>query len=211
MENYGRNLDPSRRASVTLSNPLALVVANPRSQAHIPRMVTIVQCNCEAEYRRTEEKFLVPYTGDAICTVCGAALELWSESTHVPYMNLLHVQTESRNDWRDGQILSSCPFRVQGSFSEVNARILEVCFAPINGLRQSSCQVRKVPQAKVGVSSVDHQLLDKRKFDPKRRAAMVPIFCRYLPIVRLDNGARDGQPHAHAFRLAGEKRFEDLF
>ena len=30
-------------------------------------------------------------------------------------------------------------------------------------------------------------------------------------MVRLDNGARDGQPHAHAFRLAGEERFEDLF
>jgi len=38
-------------------------------------MATIVQCNCGAEYRRTEEKFLAPHTGDAICTVCGAALE----------------------------------------------------------------------------------------------------------------------------------------
>src|SRR6478609_477826 len=28
--------------------------------------------------------------------------------------------------------------------------------------------------------------------------------------MRLDNGARDGQPHAHTFRLAGEERFEDL-
>ena len=60
-------------------------------------------------------------------------------------------------------------------------------------------------------NAMDHQLLDKRKPDPERRAAVIPIFCRYLPIVRLDNGARDGQPHAHAFRLAGEKRFEDLF
>ena len=42
-------------------NSWALAVANPRSQAHIPRMVTIVQCNCGAEYRRTEEKFLVPH------------------------------------------------------------------------------------------------------------------------------------------------------
>ena len=48
------------------------------------------------------------------------------------------------------------------------------------------------------------------KFDPKRRAAVDPISCRYRPVVRLDNGARDGQSHAHAFRLAGEKRFEDL-
>jgi hypothetical protein len=45
-------------------------------------MATIVQCNCGAEYRRTEEKFLAPQTGDAICTVCGAALESWSESTN---------------------------------------------------------------------------------------------------------------------------------
>jgi hypothetical protein len=50
---------------------------------------TIVQCNCGAEYRRTEEKFLVPHTGDAVCTVCGAALESWSESTHVPIYELI--------------------------------------------------------------------------------------------------------------------------
>ena len=47
-------------------------------------MATIVQCNCGAEIQTTEEKFLIPHTGDAICTVCGAALESWSESTHVP-------------------------------------------------------------------------------------------------------------------------------
>ena len=56
-----------------------------------------------------------------------------------------------------------------------------------------------------------HQLSDKRKPDPERRAAVIPIFCRYQPMVRLDNGARDGQPHTHAFHLAGEERFEDLF
>jgi hypothetical protein len=50
---------------------------------------TIVQCNCGAEYRRTEEKFLVLHTGDAVCTVCGAALESWSESTHVPIYELI--------------------------------------------------------------------------------------------------------------------------
>src|SRR5215471_16871742 len=43
-----------------------------RFRAHIPVMSTIVQCSCGAEYRRAEEKFLVPHTGDAICTVCGA-------------------------------------------------------------------------------------------------------------------------------------------
>ena len=76
---------------------LAVGMANPRFQAHILGMVTIVQCNCGAKYRRTEEKFLVPHTGDAICAVCGAALESWLESTHVP-VNLLNVRTESRND-----------------------------------------------------------------------------------------------------------------
>jgi hypothetical protein len=39
----------------------------------------------------------------------------------------------------------------------------------------------------------------KTKADPKRRATVIPIFCRYQPMVRLDDGARDGQ--AHAFRL----------
>ena len=67
----------------------AVAMANPWSQAHIPGVVTIVQCNCGAEYRRTEEKFLVPHTGDAICAVCGAALESWSESTHVPIYELI--------------------------------------------------------------------------------------------------------------------------
>jgi len=57
----------------------------------------------------------------------------------------------------------------------------------------------------------DPQLSDKRKPDPERRAAVIPIFGVYQSMVRLDNGARDGQPHAHAFRLAGEEWFEDLF
>jgi hypothetical protein len=43
------------------------------------------------EYRRTEEKFLVPHTGDAVCAICGAALESWQENTHVPLTNLLNV------------------------------------------------------------------------------------------------------------------------
>jgi hypothetical protein len=62
---------------------------NRRSEAHIPGMATIVQCNCGAEYKRTEEKFLVPHTGDAVCTVCGAALESWRESPHVPTYELV--------------------------------------------------------------------------------------------------------------------------
>jgi hypothetical protein len=31
----------------------------------------------------------VPHTGDAICAVCGTALETWSESTHVPVYELI--------------------------------------------------------------------------------------------------------------------------
>ena len=60
-----------------------------KSSAHIPDMATIVQCNCGAEYKRTEDKFLVPHTGDEVCTVCGTALESWRESTHVPTYELI--------------------------------------------------------------------------------------------------------------------------
>jgi hypothetical protein len=49
-------------------------------------MATIVGCNCGAEYKRTEAKFLEPHTGDA---VCGAALESWWKSTHVPSFELI--------------------------------------------------------------------------------------------------------------------------
>jgi hypothetical protein len=42
-------------------------------------------------------------------------------------------------------------------------------------------------------------------------AAVIPILGPYLPLVRLDNGARDRQPHAYAFGLAGEEWFKDLF
>ncbi|MGY4259325.1 murein endopeptidase [Bradyrhizobium sp. USDA 4516] len=69
--------------------PFRAGLENRPTQAHISHMATIVQCNCGAEYRRTEEKFLVPHTGDAICTVCGAALESWLEATHVPTYELI--------------------------------------------------------------------------------------------------------------------------
>ena len=62
------------------------------SKRTFPVMATIVQCNCGAEYRRTEEKFLVPHTGDAVCTVCGTALESWRESTHIPTYELIERQ-----------------------------------------------------------------------------------------------------------------------
>jgi len=52
-------------------------------------MATIVQCNCGAEYRRTEEKFLVTHTGGESCKICGATLEAWWETTHVPSFALI--------------------------------------------------------------------------------------------------------------------------
>jgi hypothetical protein len=59
--------------------------------------------------------------------------------------------------------------------------------------------------------ATDHQLSDKRQLDPECRTAVIPIFCPYQPVVRFDNGARDGLSHAHAFGLGGEKRFEHAF
>jgi hypothetical protein len=46
----------------------------------------------------------------------------------------------------------------------------------------------------------------KRKSDPEQCAAGL-FFRPQLPLVHFHNGSRDGQPHAHAFGLAGEKRF----
>jgi hypothetical protein len=36
--------------------------------------------------------------------------------------------------------------------------------------------------------AMNHQLLDKMKPDPERRTAVIPIFCPYQPVMRLDNG-----------------------
>jgi hypothetical protein len=52
-------------------------------------MTTIVQCDCGAEYKRTETKFLVPHTGHATCKVCAATLESWLGTTHVPTFELV--------------------------------------------------------------------------------------------------------------------------
>jgi hypothetical protein len=76
-------------------------LASCRFRAHISGMAAIVQCNCGAEYRRTEEKFLAPHTGDAVCTVCGAALESWLESTHVPSYEL--IERPERPDRKPGR------------------------------------------------------------------------------------------------------------
>ena len=56
---------------------------------HIRIMETVVRCNCGAEYRRTEEKFLIPHTGEASCVLCGAILESWRENTHVPSFEIV--------------------------------------------------------------------------------------------------------------------------
>jgi len=61
-------------------------------------MTTIVRCECGAEYKRTEEKFLVPHAGHASCKVCGATLESWLGTTHVPAFELVKRPDESRYD-----------------------------------------------------------------------------------------------------------------
>ena len=59
-------------------------------------------------------------------------------------------------------------------------------------------------------SAMDHLPSDQWKSDLKRRTAVIPIFGQYQPTVCLDNGASDGQPHAHAFWLTAKKRLEYL-
>ena len=68
------------------------------SDAHVLGMATIVQCNCGAEYRRTEEKFLVPHTGDARSARPAELLSNrgWKAPTF-PNTNSSNV-LESRND-----------------------------------------------------------------------------------------------------------------
>jgi hypothetical protein len=68
---------------------LIVPLENERFREHIRGMATIVRCNCGAEYKRAQTKFLVPQTGDAVCTVCGAALESWWTSTHIPSFELV--------------------------------------------------------------------------------------------------------------------------
>jgi hypothetical protein len=60
-----------------------------RAGAHIPRMETIVKCDCGAEYKRTEAKFLMPHTSHVSCEVCGALLESCLESTHFATLELV--------------------------------------------------------------------------------------------------------------------------
>jgi hypothetical protein len=62
-------------------------------------MATIVRCNnCGAEYHRTDEKFLVPHTGHASCTICGDTLEYWVENTHFAIFELVTRLDGSPND-----------------------------------------------------------------------------------------------------------------
>jgi len=41
-----------------------------------------------------------------------------------------------------------------------------------------------------------------RKFDPERRAAVIPVRGPYQPLVRLDGWCARSTAHPHAFRLA---------
>src|SRR5258706_7286321 len=62
-------------------------------------MATIVRCNnCGAEYHRTDEKFLVPHTGHASCTICGDMLEYWVENTHFAIFQVVTRPDGSPND-----------------------------------------------------------------------------------------------------------------
>jgi hypothetical protein len=78
--------DGKAAANVARTNGRRPGLVNGRLQAHMPGTATIVRCDCGAEYRRTETKFLLPHTGGE---VCGAALEAWWESTNVPPFELV--------------------------------------------------------------------------------------------------------------------------
>ena len=66
------------------------------STAAIPRMTTIFECKCGAEYNRTDTKFLITHKGDEACEVCGAMLESW-DSTHVPSFELIRPPGRAPN------------------------------------------------------------------------------------------------------------------
>ena len=62
-------------------------------------MATIVRCNnCGAEYHRTAEKFLVPHTSHASCTICGDTLEYWVDDTHLAIFELVRLPKETPKD-----------------------------------------------------------------------------------------------------------------
>jgi len=68
--------------------------------------MTIVRCDCGAEYRRTDEKFLVPHIGRASCEVCGATLESWSEATHVPSFHSVKRPAGPHGPWGSSAIVA---------------------------------------------------------------------------------------------------------
>ena len=64
-----------------------------------PKWRQLSDCNnCGAEYHRTDEKFLVPHTGHASCTICGDTLEYWVENTHFAIFELVTRPDGSPND-----------------------------------------------------------------------------------------------------------------
>ena len=103
--------------------------------------------------------------------------------------------------------------RIRRTYSDIQQKALRPVWWSIPSVSEEPCCDRAARRMNKVRSShdADHQLSDKRKSDPERRAAVIPISCRYQPTVRINNGPRDGQSHAHAFGLAGKERFEDLF
>jgi len=67
-------------------------------------MTTIVRCNCGAEYKRTEAKFLVPHTGHASCK--GTAKE-GSRSSNARLLD--DSETTAGAFWLDPEALKTNP------------------------------------------------------------------------------------------------------
>ena len=87
-----------------------------RSGAHIQRMETIVKCDCGAEYKRTEAKFLMPHTGHVSCEVCGPYWNLGWKAPTLPHSSWSNVQTESRYEPIPSAL--GTPTRSQNQFTD---------------------------------------------------------------------------------------------
>jgi hypothetical protein len=141
---------------------------------------------------------------------------MWGSPRVKVSLNRANPATRSTTFWRRSRrfnhsiISSSTQCTVEARCAGLTSALVHIPEAS-----RTSREVRNVPNSGSRVCVVwvghGHLLLVKRKPNPKRRAAVISIFFPYQPVVRLDNGARDGQSHAHAFRLAGKKRFEDRF
>jgi hypothetical protein len=79
---------------------------------HIPKMETIVKCDCGAEYKRTEAKFLLPHTGHVSCKV-GAVL-----GKH-PRCHIRAGQTSRQKAGMNPSHAPQGPTRSQNQFTDV--------------------------------------------------------------------------------------------